>query len=184
MSDMRYHQTFYGIHTTDWEINYPDFANHNKILVKDYISDGCATVDSSTANETYKFIYPHHIKKTYFIEGVIEGHITLAASTATVTFANYRVTVCKVDDAGNTEELFSTGWVTINSGALGYNATYSVGDERVFPFWIDAWEKAELSENERIYVQVQTDSQANGVLYHSNDSTWEDFKITLPLILG
>lgn len=182
-NDLRFYETFYGIHTTDWKVNYPGFIDHQKLLVKEYISEGCSTVDSSISNETYKFIYPHHIKKTYFIEGVIEGHITLAASTATVTFDDYRVSVCKVDDAGDEQELFSTGWVAIASGALNWNTTYGIGDEVVLPFWIDAWDKEKLDINDRIYVKIQTDSQAGGALWHSNDSTWEDFKIKIPFIL-
>lgn len=182
-NDFRMYETFYGVHLVDWEVNYPSFANHHKILTTDYYSEGCSEVTSSVANDTYKFIYPHHIKKIYFIEGVIKGHITLAASGNNVTFDDYRVTVCKVDDAGNENELFSTGWITINSGELSWNAVYSVGDEIVLPFEIDAWEKEKLDENDRIYVKVQTDSQVNGVLWHSNDATWEDLKITIPFIL-
>jgi len=178
--DMRMYETFYGVHLVDWEVNYPSFTNHHKILTTEYYSEGCSEVITSVTNETYKFIYPHHLKKTYFIEGVIKGHITLAAtSSASVTFADYRVSVCKVDDAGDENELFSTGWVTIYSGELSCESE----EEIVLPFEIDAWDKEKLDENDRIYVKVQTDSQANGVLWHSNDATWEDLKITIPFIL-
>ena len=180
---MRMYETFYGIHTIDWKVDYPGFANHHKILIKEYISDGSATVDDSATTEIYEFLYPYFIKKTYFIEGIIEGHITLVASSASVTFTDYRVTVCKVDDTGNKNELFSTGWVTVESGILNWDAGLGVGDEIVLPFWIDAWQKEKLDENERIYVKVQTDSQANGRLWHSNDAVWEDLKITIPFKL-
>ena len=42
-------------------------------------------------------------------------------------------------------------------------------------------EKAEeLDRNERIYVKVETDSDNCCILWHSNDSTWEDLKIEIP----
>jgi len=40
MTDMRYYETFYGIHTNDWSVSFGGiFANHHKILVKDSIAD-------------------------------------------------------------------------------------------------------------------------------------------------
>jgi len=109
--DMRYYETFYGIHTDDWEETFGSFLNHHKLLVKNYKSTGIITTDSSSASLTHEFLYPHHIKKTYFIEGTITGHITYESSTCSTYLCAYRVTVCKVhQDTGLKTELFTTGW--------------------------------------------------------------------------
>jgi len=195
-SDMRYYETYFGIHTDDWSIDFGSFASHHKLLVKEYISDGCSCTTSSSATLTdLKFIYPQHIKKTYFIEGEITGHVTFIASTATAYLCSYRVTVCKMHEDTTDTELFTTGWVSVNK-TLAWDSTYSVGDEAVLPFWIDAWEYEELSEYERIYVKVESTCSDNSscltciqstctniVLAHDNNATWQDLKITIPFIM-
>ena len=197
--DMRYYETFYGVHINDWEETFGSFPNHHKLLVKEYISDGCSTTTSSTATQEYKFLYPQHIKKTYFVEGVINGHITFSASSATAYLCAYRATLCKVHEDTTETELYTTGWVTVND-TLGWDAEYKIPSsiegeegEMVYPFWIDAWEYEKLDEYERLYFKVEStcsinsdhlscgaSSCANLVLYHSNDATWEDIKVTIP----
>lgn len=178
--DMRYVETFYGIHTNQWKVSFGAFSNHNKLLVRDYISDGTLTTDSSSASDTNEFLYVNHIKKKYFIEGVITGQITLAANSATVSVTSFRVTVCKVNEDTDTEELFTTGWVTVND-TLAYAG--EVGDERVYYFEIDAWEKATLQEKDRLYLKVEVDADNDTILMHSNDADWEDVKVTIPFQL-
>jgi len=156
----------------------------------------------SSATLTHKFLYPEHIKKVYFIEGTITGHVTFAASSATAYICKYRVSVCKVHQNTKETELFTTGWVTVDD-TLGWNEEYNTpsiieGEEGevVYPFRIDAWENAKLDEYERIYVRVEStcsddsnfssctdDGCANLVLWHSNDATWEDLKIEIPFKL-
>ena len=183
--NMRYYRTFYGIYTNDWTEDFGSgvFSDNHYILVGDYISDGCDTTESSTCSSgvTLYFLYPHHIDKTYFIEGVIQGHITIAASLATSTVTDYRVTVCKVHTDGTETELFSTGVVAVND-TLTWDSTYSVGQERVYPFWIDAWGYKTLTEDERIYIKIEVTADDNAVLWHSNDATWEDLKLEIPFI--
>jgi len=178
--DLRYYETFYGVHMNHWNYSFGTFSNHNKLLVKEYISEGTLTTDSSTATATdNKFIYPHHIKKKYFIEGVITGHITVGASGCTSTVTSFRVSVCKIHEDNTDSELFTTGWKTV-SDTLIWNAGLSVGDERVYHFEIDAWEKETLSDKEKIYIKVEVNADTCAQLWHSNDATWEDLKIEIP----
>jgi hypothetical protein len=190
--DLREYITFYGIHTNDWKYSWGSYFDHHKILNTEYISDGCDCEDSSSATDLTNnvFIYMHHIKKKYFIEGVIEGHVTFAASGCTATIYAYRVSIGRINQATGTEELYTTNWVTVDD-TLGWDSGLSVGEEIVYPFWIDAWEKATLDEFDRIYIKVETDidtctdtSCSCCVLMHSNDPEWEDLKVTIPFRFG
>jgi len=179
--DMRDYITFYGIETNDWVFTFGTFSDHHKLLKREYISDACDCQATSVASDTNEFVYQHHLKKTYFIEGVISGHVTFAASGATSHITEYRVTVGKVNQDGTKEELFTTGWVSVDDN-LSWNATYSIGEERVYPFEIDAWEKEKLEENDRIFVRIESDSDGHCVLWHDNNQTFEDFKIEIPFL--
>jgi hypothetical protein len=179
--DMRYYETFYGLHTHDWGVTFGGFANHHKILNKNYISDAVTQntyTDASTATDVNEFIYPHHIKKVYFIEGVIEGHITygLVNDTGTGDITSYRVTLCKIHEDTDKDELFTTGWVTVST-------TLNTTDEVVYPFWIDAWEKEKLGEKERIFIRIETVADNTVELLHGNYPSTEDMKIIVPFKL-
>lgn len=182
MSDMRDYRTFYGIHYNDWEFNFGTFSNHHKILVDEYMNEMCSCATSSAATDTNEFLYVEHIKQIYFIEGVIQGEITVAASECTSTVTSYCVSVCKMHDDNTATTLFTTGWITTND-TLAWDAGHSIGEEVVYHFRIDAWEKEKLDEYERIYVKVEVNANACTVLWHSNDATWNDLWIEIPLIL-
>lgn len=178
--ERRTYLKFYGVKLDDWEETFGAFANYHYILMPDYISDGCTTDDDTAANGTHKFLYPAHIKKRYWVEGRIQGEFCLAASGATSTIDEYRVSICKVHDNGTENELATTGWIAI-SDTLGWDSTYSIGDEHVYHYWIDCFEEKELSDYERIYLKIQVDCDANAIIMHSNDPEWTDVWFELPL---
>ena len=181
MSNMRNYRTYYGIHINDYNVSFGGhFTDHAKLLMEEYISDGCSTEETSTATQDIEFLIPFHLAKTYFIEGTISGQITLASSSATATVTKYKVSVLKIHEtSGLQTSLYDTGWVTV-SDTLAWDGTYSIGEEMVYPFWIDAYDKSTITENERIFIKIEVDADVNTVFYHSNDSTWEDFKIEIP----
>lgn len=181
--EMRYHLELHGIDYDDWTVDFGTFSDHTMVMLEDYISDATSCTDTSAASDTNKFIFPFHIKKKYFIEGIILGQITLASSNATSHVTSYRVTVCSINESTNTEsELFTTGWVTVNDD-LDWDGTYSIGEERVYAFWIDAWNYVELGEYDRIFIKVESNCDNNCVLWHSNDSNFNDLYIDIPLRL-
>jgi hypothetical protein len=182
--DMRMYETFYGIHVNDWGITFGGaFDESHYILTKDYINEGCACEETSEVSNTLKFIYPHHTAKTYFIEGVISGHFTLASSSAAAKITKYRVSIFKIHEStGDENELFSTGWIIVDD-ELSWNSDYEIGEEKVYPFWIDAWEKEKLTEFERFYLKIEVEGDSYTYFWHSNDSTWEDIKVEIPFIM-
>jgi hypothetical protein len=188
--DNRYYQTYFGIYTDDWDVTWGTLSDNHFILVKDYPSDACSTTSDSTWGSTGTvFLYPHNIKKKYFIEGVVEGQITFHAKTAYSYVSNYRVSIVKVDSTGETV-LASTGLVDVND-AIDYDADWHTGDDIVYPFWIDVFDEAkEIGEDERMGVKVEWDvdisgagSVVTGTMMHDNDPDYEDFKITIPFLL-
>lgn len=185
MSDLRDYRTLYGFYIYDWEWTFGSFADHHYVLDEDYVSDGADTMESSEASVEHQFLLPWHIKKTFFIEGTIRGHITLMASQATSTVTEYRVSVCRMNEDTTDEELYTTGWVVVDD-TLDWDTSIvssGIGEETVYPFWIDAWEEKELSGKDRLYVKVEVSCDEYCYLAHSNDKTWEDLKVEIPLVL-
>ncbi len=179
MVGQRQYLKFYGIDYNDWEESFGSFVNHHKILTQNYISDGVSTEATTQAHGEHKFLYPHHLERTYFIEGRIEGNIVVSTEGTTGDINSYRVSVCKVHEDSTETELASTGWVSVNV-TLEWDSEYNIGDETVFHFWIDCWKEQELSDLERLYIKIQIDSDASIILYHSNDSKWEDVWVEIP----
>ena len=178
--DERYYETLYGFYPYDWDIDFGTFADHHYLLDREYIDEGCITLDYSEASVVHKFVYPHFFKRLYWIEGVIKGQITLSTIGATSTVTSYRVTICKMHADTTDTELISTGWITVND-TLAWDSGPSVGDEIVYPFWIDCLEEKEVSENERIYVKVEVECTSPCVLYHTNGGEFTDLKVEIPI---
>lgn len=188
--DERCYITFYGYELVDFPTTFSTFVDHKKILDTDYANEACTSDDSSVATGIHEFIYPYHLKKKYFIEGVAKGHVTFAADQCEATIKAFRVSIWKIN--GNTDEkteLFTTNWVQTDY-TLAWDAVYGIGEEKVFQFRINCWEKATLDEFDRFYIRVETDtvnctdpSCDCMVLMHSNDSEWEDLKIEIPFRL-
>ena len=188
--DTRAYYTFYGINTDDWDITYGTLTDNNYILVKDYVSDAASVASSSAwSSSGYIFLYPHHIKKKYFLEGVVEGQITFTSeSGANTSFvSDYRVSILKISSEAIETTLATTGVVAVNS-EFPYDSEWHTGTDIVYPFWIDVYtEPKEITQNERIAVKVEWDtnnsSSTTAYLMHDNDSTYEDLKIIIPLLL-
>jgi len=180
--DQRQYVKYYGIDNDDWAESFGGFSNLHTHLVREYISEACSTTESSEASVTHEFLYPHHIKKTYFIEGVIEGEICLAANGCESTVTSYRVSVCKMNIDTTQKELATTGWIVVND-TLAWDGGLSIGDEMVYHFYINVWEEKKLDENDRIFVKIEVNCNYCTHLMHSNDETWTDIWVDIPFRL-
>jgi hypothetical protein len=184
--DKREYRTFYGFYTTHWFENFGTFANHHYLLVNEYESEGTISVDSSEASITHDFLYPSHIKKKYFIEGRVEGHITLASSECTAHATDYTVEIWKMNENNIPTFLATTGARTID-WTFDWDAGHGVPDpdngDVVFPYKIDVSQEKEIGENDRLFVRVKVTCDRCTHLMHSNDSSWEDLKLDIPFKL-
>jgi len=191
LEDQRDFIKFYGIVYPDWEITFGIFTEHTEQLVSDYISDACLTTEYTQAGNPnwglieLDFLFPHHIKKQYYIEGVIEGEITVACNGDDSTISDYRVSIYKTngDDLG-VELLVTSDWIVVDD-LLEWDDVNEVGDEVTYNYKIEAWDDVyELLTEDRIFVKIQVRFDNNhGVLMHANDSEWHDVWIKLPFRL-
>lgn len=177
---------FLGIKYDDWEENFATFANHQYLLVRDYISDGCNCSDTSSISDSnvYEFLYPFNIAKRYFMEGRIEGEFTLAASGATSFVTDYTVTVWKINDETNTSTQLATTNVRTVDTTLAWDSDLSVGDEIVYHYWIELLDEKEITENDRLFIRIEVTGSNTLVLYHENAGSFEDVWVKLPFRFG
>ena len=182
LDSQRQHIIFYGFYTDDWSSSFGSFSNEHYLLHREYISDGVSITEAAEASNTLKFIYPDHIKKTYYLEGTVTGNIVLAASGATSTVSDYRVTICKVHSDTTETELVTTGWRTVND-TLAWDSGLGVGEEMVYWFSIDVWNEQKVTDNERLYVKVECNCNQYTYLMHSNDPQWKDLYVDIPFRL-
>lgn len=177
---------FYGVELSDWDETFGTFSATHHFMLREYVSEAASSTDSSPASDTNMFLYPFDIERVYYIEGLAEGHITIAASGCTATITDYRVTICKTFEGASQAdvEIATTGTITVND-SIAWDVANSIGDEIVYPFFIHISPEAQCSEGERLYLKVECTCSDKGcaILMHSNDASWQDLFIDIPLHL-
>lgn len=182
--DTRFDETFYGIYYNDWTINWGSIAS-DYLLVKNYIDEYTSTTSYTSwllESGEVKFLYPHNIKKKYFIEGVIEGELTFYADGAQSYVTDYRVTIFKEHEDTTETELATTGSIITSD-------TIASGDDIKYHFWIDVFASGkEVGEKERLGLKIQWNenpcSTPSGKLSHWNDSATNDIWVKIPFLFG
>jgi hypothetical protein len=184
--DLPFYETLYGMKVQDWFWSYGSglFFESHYVMKKEYINEGCETDDYSTlttGENTFRFIYPYWIKRKYYIEGIAYGQITLSCLNGNSTLTSYEINLKKVDEDGKVTELGTTDTITPANLSFTWDAGLNVGTERVYYFEIDISPEQEILNDDRLFLEVIiTAGNDNLILYHSNDSTWEDLKINVP----
>jgi hypothetical protein len=181
MSDMREYFKFYGIWLDDWDVTWGGTA-YERYLIRDWIATAESEPSSTWVSTGRSFLYPHHLKKVYWLEGVVEGEVTFG-STVTSTVSNYRVSVYKQNTDTTTTDLASTGVITVANYRIPANNVLS------YHFWIDAFNAKELSEYDRLGVKVEWNlngktATATAKLQHDYWASEYDLWVDVPLILG
>ena len=179
--DQREYIEFFAIYPDDTDVSFGTFVNTHKILVREYLDEGCNFTDELDANETHDFLYPHHIKKIYFIEGVIKGQVTYCCNGGDGYVHSYRVSIYKMSKFNTPTELSTTNWKTVDL-SLSWDGMLGVGEEIPIPFYIDQWEEQEVGENERLYLKVETDTDGHPWtrLVVANDPSYNTTYVEIP----
>jgi len=180
VDDQRYIEILYGFHPDDWTFSWGDIVDTHYLLDREFIDEACSSTDFSSATDDLVFIYPFYFKNIYFIEGVIKGQITYAAEGDDAHIDAYKITLYKVNIDITTTELATTGWVEVND-TLVWDDELSVGDEIVYPFWIDVWQKKDVFGKDRLYIKIETKCNNNTVLMHRVGTETIDLKIEIPI---
>lgn len=193
VNDQRDFIIFYGIKQNDWETTFGKFTAHSEELVVEYVDIDCNCVDytqaTSCTNSQYcittEFLFPHHIKKQYYVEGVIEGEFTVACKGGNCRIDDFRISICKTNVDTLYERLAVTfvndkEWVILGDD-LSWDAGNSIGEEKVYHWRIDCWEAQELKENDRLYLKIEIRGNNNFLyLMHTNDPDWTDVWCKIP----
>lgn len=196
VEDQRDFVIFYGIVYNDWAVTFGKFIDHPGILTMDYIHIDCDCGEDTAASActdskyciTKEFIFPHHIKKQYYIEGVVEGEFTIACNGDDTDFYDYRISIWKTNADTTYERLAVTymadsEWITIND-TLTWDGVHSVGEEKVYHWFIDCWDAQELKEHDRLYLKIELRGNNDHLrLMHTNDPDWTDIWIKIPFRL-
>jgi|GEM_PF-2860492 len=184
--ELPYYETFYGVKIDDWNWDYGAgyFSNTHYALTKEYYSEGVESDDTTslvTDSNTIRFLFSHWIKRKYYIEGTAIGQFTLSCDGGNSEVSNYEIRLMKIDNLGNVTELGTTDVVVPVNTIFTWDGGLNVGTEIVYPFEIEISPEQEMLNNDRLFVElIIVMKDANGILYHSNDATWEDFKIQIP----
>jgi len=195
VQDQRDFIIFYGIKYNDWKVKFGKFTNHEEVLTMDYIHIDCACSEYTLATSctvgycvTAEFLFPHHIKKQYYIEGVIEGEFTVACNGGNADIDDYRVSIWKTNENSLYERLAVTflnnkEWITLND-TLTWDAGNNIGQERVYHWFIDCWTAQELKEEDRLYLKIEIRGSFEYLcLMHANDPDWTDVWAKIPFRL-
>ena len=195
MADERDYITMYGFQFDDWDSTFggTTFDHHlvrNANTVSPYVM---STTSSVWVTNGVEFIYPHHIKRKYFLEGVVEGEVTFGHNEATVSqISDYRVTIFKLNTDTTKTDLATTGVVSVT---FRTSSCVPAGDGMVFHYYINVYQEPKvISEFDRIGIRIEWNkehvigvSETSAKLLHElsivgngNYDLWAD----LPLILG
>jgi len=200
LEDQRDFITFYGIKHSDWDVTFGKFIDHAEVLVTDYIGIDVDCAEKTQATScttdyciTVEFVFPHHIKKEYYIEGVLEGEFTVACNGGASHITDYRISIWKTNTDTTYERLAVTvdgdpeieanEWITVDDD-LAWDAGNSIGDEKVYHWYINCWTAQKLLENDRLYLKIEIRGTNNSLyLMHSNDPDWTDVWAKIPFRL-
>lgn len=161
-------RTFYGFYTDDWSFNHGSLSSHHYLLDTDYPHADISYTASSTATSTIRFMYPHYIADTYYLEGIQKGHITYT-STATSTCTSYVADIIKIHSDSTETTLATTGTITVAD-------SITTSSYVKYPFWIYV-SGQKITKNERLGLKVTTTCENNVYLSYDTDSTNQDIKI-------
>lgn len=187
MADLRHYRTFYGIKSSDCTQSWGG-REYDYILLESYLDDEVssdATSLSATGTTACTFLYPFRIQRNYFIEGVMHGHFhiynwssaNLPNFSGGTSMTTFTIKLRKIDASGVSK--------TLEEYEKEVNRSVATTDYKCFPYWIDITNKHELKENERFAISFELESDASEslALAHDNDSSNEDFKVAIGMVL-
>lgn len=173
---MPQYQIYYGVHM-DHHVESWGGMNFNKILVLEYPDPNlvCTALTEACGNVNLDFLYPLLVQSKYFLDGVMDGHVTFKCGAAAKTCTGYVVWLNKLSDAGTITNLGSMPYTF----ATTYN--FTANSYLTVPVYMQL-SKQPVNENEKLFLRINlVTTAASGInLSHANDSSVPDIKIRVP----
>ena len=176
MSVTRQYKVYYGIFLNHWSDTWGGIT-YNEILVKEYPNEYLSAVSNSMVSDI-TFMYPSLYKNRYYLDGTLEGHLSIYndSSTVTYTVTGYSVELRKTDDVPSNETVVGS-----YTGSLSANNTVVPEDYLTLPIYMNI-SKQLVEPNERLLLHMTfTGSDYTHLGFsHWNDSSIPDLKIKVP----
>jgi len=176
---MPQYQTYFGVHF-DHHVEIWGGTTFNKILVLEYPDANivCTDKTDATGGVNIDFLYPLLVQSKYFLDGMLDGHVTFKAdATAGRTATGYTVSLNKLSGSGGTP-------IALGSMTYTFSPTYTFTANQYLtvPVFIQL-NKQPVNENEKLFLRINlatTMTAGQLFLSHANDSSVPDIKIRIP----
>ena len=174
----RQYQTYYGIYLTHYESSWGGNTYH-EVLVKEFPSEYLSSATISSGATDVTFMYPSLYLNKYYIDGVVEGHVSIYNESPSDTYycREYGVQLLKSDDVPSNESVLGSYTYTLSSSSAILPEDYLT-----LPVFIPV-EHELVEEDERLlfrfYFYTSEATDACGVA-HYNDSSIIDMQIKVP----
>lgn len=177
---MPQYQTYFGVHL-DHHSEQWGGQSFNKILVLEYPDPNlvCTSATDATGTVELKFLYPLLVQNKYFLDGIVDGHVTFKAdATAGRVASGYTISLNKLNNSGTITNIASMTYT------FGTVYTFTANQYLTVPIFFQV-SKQPVNENEKLYLSITlTTGYTAGTNYiylsHANDSNVPDIKIRLP----
>lgn len=171
------YKTYYGVYMYDVTFTWAGTEYWHQML-PEYMDEDIDHREYSAVNAPVQFIFSEDIKNTYYIDGMVQGHLRFhnADPSNDNTVTSYTVTLQKVNSSGSSADL--------GSQTNTVNETISSLDYETFPIFFQVQKKkVELGYRLRLQISAVVSDAAAIYLYHTGYKKYEDLKIEIPIIL-
>jgi len=178
MGITRQYQTYYGVYLNHWSEAWGGNTYH-EILVKEYPNEYLSTTSNSVCSDI-TFMYPSLYKNKYYLDGQLEGHLSIYNDSSTTTFYvnSFTVSLKKTDDVPSNETTLGSITTTVSTAG-----DVPPQDYITLPIYINI-SKQLVEPSERLLLNMKfTESSASYdhlAFSHWNDSSIPDLKIKVP----
>ena len=169
------YNTYYGVYLNHIDETWGGLT-YNKILVTEFPNEYLSTT-SYELGQTARLLYLTLWKNKYYIDGIVEGHVSLynESSTGSATLTSFTVSLRKTDDVPSNETVLGSYTKTISSDNI-----INKEDYLTLPVYMNV-DKQLIDEGEKLLIYLEHNASAASVGWaHANDSTTIDMQIKIP----
>jgi len=168
---------YYGIDLTHAVYTWAG-TSYTKQLVTEYPSEELVSSVSTEDSTNARFLYPKLVGNPTYVDGVAEGHFTIANGHASegIVVTNYTISLIKTNNVPNNETIIGTYQNSPSS-----MASISAGTYLTFPIAMNI-SKQKVDEDEKLILEIDLTITGSGQcdIQHYNGGNPDDIKIKIP----